>query len=302
MDPVSKLLKVEIANTSPTNYAKLKAMVEGGAVDWDLVTVGGRFIYQGRAQDLLEPIDYKIVDVSKLGKEWYASHGVYTSTGGTVIAWNTKAYPADKGPSSWKDFWDVKNLPGPRGLYKQFVSNYEGALRAADVKREEVYPVTPEKVKLAIAKLTELKPHVKLWWTSSAQPPQLLASGELTMSSAWIGRIIDIQKEKAPVAMTYNDGIAWGNAWVVPKGSAYKELAMKIMNYAITEPVQTLTSAAGSTYGPVLAAAAAKASPAQQELLVTAPQNAKKMLVLDEEQDALYSTKYAEEWNKFQLS
>lgn len=300
MDPASKEFGVDIVNTSPTNYAKFKAMVEGGSVEWDLVTVGGRFIFQGHDQGLLEPIDYTVVDVSQLGKEWYAPYGVYTSTGATIMAWNTNAFPADKGPSSWKDFWDVKNFPGARGLYKPFLYNYEAALRAADVKREEVYPVTPEKVKLAIAKLTELKPHVKLWWTSGAQPPQLLTSGELALSAAWNGRIIDVQREKAPVAMTYKDGLAWGNAWVLPKGSAYKDVAMKIINYAITAPVQSrLVSAA--VYGPVLAAAAAKATPEQQALLVTSPQNAKDMLVLDQSQTAVYSSKYEEEWNQFQL-
>ena len=38
------------------------------------------------------------------------------------------------GPQSWKDFWDVKRFPGPRGLYKCFYYNYEAALLAAGVK------------------------------------------------------------------------------------------------------------------------------------------------------------------------
>jgi putative spermidine/putrescine transport system substrate-binding protein len=300
MDPAEKEFGVQITNTSPTNYAKLKAMVEAKAPEWDMVDVGGRFVFQGREQGLLEPIDYKIVDASKLAKEWHAPYGVFTSTGATVIAWNTKAFPEGKGPSSWKDFWNVKDFRGPRGLYKPFYYNYEAALLAAGLKRDEVFPVSDEKVKQAIAKLGELKPHVKVWWTAGAQPPQLLSSGELAMSSAWSGRILDIKKEKAPVEMTYNDGIAWGNAWVVPKGTPHKELAMKIINYAISEPVQTRLLSAG-TYGPVLASAAAKGTPEQQAVLVTSPQNIKNMLVLDEEQCAIYSSKYEEAWNKFQL-
>jgi ABC-type Fe3+/spermidine/putrescine transport system ATPase subunit len=51
MDPASKKFGAEIANVSPTNYAKIKAMVEAKAVEWDLVDVGGQFIYQGRDQD-----------------------------------------------------------------------------------------------------------------------------------------------------------------------------------------------------------------------------------------------------------
>ena len=90
----------------------------------------------------------------------------------------------------------------------------------AGVTRDEVYPATDEKVKLGFEKLRELKPHVKVWWTAGAQPPQLLSSGEVTMASAWSGRILDVMKEKAPVALTYKEGVAWGNACRGSKGLA----------------------------------------------------------------------------------
>jgi putative spermidine/putrescine transport system substrate-binding protein len=301
MDPYSKKFGIEIVNTSPTNNAKLKAMVEAKAVEWDLVDVGGRTIFQGRDQGFIEPIDYSIVTNAKnLDKGWVTSHGVFTATGATIIAWNDKAYPGGKGPQSWKDFWDVKNFPGARGLYKLFYYNYEAALLAAGLKREEIYPATDEKVKQAIAKCQEIKPHVKVWWTAGAQPPQLLSSGELAISSAWSGRILDALKEKAPIGYTYKDGIAWGNAYVVPKGTPHKETAMKVLNYAISEEAQDRLLAIG-TYGPVLASSAAKATPEQAAKLVMHPSNAKDMLIINDEQAGLYMTKHEEAWNKFQL-
>ena len=141
---------------------------------------------------------------------------------------------------------------------------------------------------------------MKVWWTAGAQPPQLLSSGELALCSAWTGRILAVMKEKAPVAMTYSDGIAWGNAWVVLKGAPHAKLAMEAINYAISEEAQLRLLDAG-TYGPALGAAAAKATPEQQKILVTAPENARKMLIINEEQAALYSAKYDAEWNRFQL-
>src|SRR5436190_1784198 len=115
------------------------------------------------------------------------------------------------------------------------------------------------------------------------------------------GRILAVMKEKAPVAMTYSDGIAWGNAWVVIKGSPHAKLAMEAINYAISEEAQLRLLDAG-TYGPALTSAAAKATPEQQKALVTAPDNAKKMLIINEEQAAQYSAKYEAEWNRFQLA
>ena len=156
--------------------------------------------------------------------------GIFTSTGATVVAWNTKAFPDGAGPKSCEGFLGRQDLPGARGLYKPFYYNYEAALLAAGAARADVYPVTDDKVKLAMEKIRELKPNIKVWWTAGAQPPQLLSSGELAMSSAWSGRVLALMKEKAPVAMTYEDGIAWGNAWVVPKGAPNAKLAMEAMN------------------------------------------------------------------------
>jgi putative spermidine/putrescine transport system substrate-binding protein len=59
-----------------------------------------------------------IPNAKNLDPGWVTPKEVFTSTGATVVAWNTKAFPTDKGPASWKDFWDVKTFPGPRGLYK----------------------------------------------------------------------------------------------------------------------------------------------------------------------------------------
>ncbi len=299
LDPFGKIRGFEVVAASPTNYAKLKAMVESGQPEWDLVNVGGRFIWQGA--DLLETLDMSLIPNARaLDASWVAPKGVFTSTGATVVAWNTKAFPEDKGPKSWKDFWDVKTFPGPRGLYKFFYYNYEAALLAAGTPPADVYPMTDDKVKLAMDKIRELKPNVKVWWTAGAQPPQLLSSGELAMSSAWSGRVLAIIKENAPVAMTYNDGIAWGNGWVVPKGARNARLAMEAINYAISPEAQARLLDLG-IYGPVLGEAAAKGTPEQRKFMVTAPENIKNMLILNEQQAALYSAKYENDWSRMQL-
>ena len=300
MDPASELLGFEIVNASPTNYAKIKAMVDAGAVEWDLVDVGGQFIYQGIEQDLLEPLDYSVIDVSKIDPAWVTPYGVFTSTGATVIAYNTDKFPEGKQPRSWADFWNVEEFPGPRSLYGRFYYNYEAALRAAGVPCDELYPATEEKVQLAFDKLREIKPHVAVWWTSGAQPAQLLATGEVVMASAWSGRVLDVMKENAPVDLTYNDAIAWGNAYVVPKGSPYKDEAMKVINYALTEEAQKALLPLG-TYGPVMESAAAAATPEQAKLYVSYPDNMEKACIFKDEEVAKYVTKYEEDWKKFQL-
>ena len=102
LDPFGKIEGFEVVAASPTNYGKLKAMVEAGQPEWDLVDVGGRYIWQGA--DLLEPLDMALIPNAKaLDPGWVAPKGIFTSTGATVVAWNSKAFPEGAGPKSWKD-------------------------------------------------------------------------------------------------------------------------------------------------------------------------------------------------------
>lgn len=301
MDPFAAQKGITINNTSPTETAKMKAMVQANAVEWDLVDVGGRTVWQGAQEGFLDQLDLdKIPNAKALPAQLVAPYGVATSTGATIFAWSTKTIPADAGPQSWADFWDVKRFPGSRGLYKYFYYNYEAALLAAGLKREEVFPATKEKVAQALAKMRELKPHVTVWWGSGAQPPQLLATGELALSSAWTGRILAAAEEGAPIGYTYKDGIAWANWWVVPKGSPYKDLAHEVINYALgVDPQSKMLDL--KTYGPVLAAATAKADAATQKILVMSPDNLKDMLLLNEQEAYKYSHDYEEQWNQLML-
>ncbi|HVJ40412.1 MAG TPA: ABC transporter substrate-binding protein [Dongiaceae bacterium] len=301
MDPFAAAKGITINNTSPTETAKIMAMVQAKAVEWDLVDVGGRTVWQGAKDGFLEQLDLdKIPNAKALPAGMVAPYGIATSAGATIFGWSTKAFPADAGPQSWADFWDVKRFPGPRGLYKLFYYNYEAALLAAGVKREEVYPVTEEKAKMALAKVKELKPNVTVWWGAGAQPPQLLSTGELALSSAWSGRMLAAAKENAPIGFTYKDGIAWANWWVIPKGSPYRDLAHEVLNYALGEEPQSRLLDL-KTYGPVLGAAAAKADAATQKILVMSPDNIKDMLILNEQESDNYSRAYEEAWNQLML-
>ena len=55
-------------------------------------------------------------------------------------------------------------------------------------------------------------------------------------------------------------------------------------------------------YGPVLPAAVAKASASERLLLVTAPENLARMVVINAEQAAIYAHRYEDAWTAFQAS
>src|SRR5207248_10099048 len=118
---------------------------------------------------------------------------------GTFIWATVLDYNADKlknPPASWAKFNDAKKFPGKRGLRKGAKFTMEIALLADGVKPEEVYKVlgTKEGVERAFKKLDTIKPNIQ-WREAGAQPPQLLAAGDLVISSAYHGRNAEGTKE-----------------------------------------------------------------------------------------------------------
>ncbi len=55
---------IKIVDTSPTDFGKLRAMVESGNVVWNITEIGGQDGYRVTQMGLSEPIDRAIVDRS----------------------------------------------------------------------------------------------------------------------------------------------------------------------------------------------------------------------------------------------
>ena len=72
-----------------------------------------------------------------------------------------------------------------------------------------------------------------VWWERGAQPPQLLASGELAMAVAYNGRIDAANRQDGQ-----NFAISWpGNlytldSWVIMKGTPNRDRALQFLNFA----------------------------------------------------------------------
>ena len=104
------------------------------------------------------------------------------------------------GPKTIADLFDTKKFPGKRGLWKNPATNLEFALMADGVAPADVYKLlsTKEGVNRAFKKLDTIKKDI-VWWEAGAQAPQLLASGEVTMTTAWNGRIFRRQQGRQGV-------------------------------------------------------------------------------------------------------
>src|SRR5918993_1067098 len=189
-DPFQKSTGIRVKLDGPTDYGKLKAMVESGNVSWDVVDVEGDFAVAAAQQGLLEPIDFSVVDRAKLDPRFTSDHFVGSFYYSFVLGYNKSAL-GGKEPKSWADLFDTKAIPGKRTFYKWSAPGVlEIALLADGVAPDKLYPLDLDR---AFKKLDSIKSEI-VWWSGGAQSQQLLASGEAPLGQFWNGRVFAVQK------------------------------------------------------------------------------------------------------------
>ncbi|MCF3934222.1 ABC transporter substrate-binding protein [Acuticoccus sp. M5D2P5] len=227
-EPYTEKTGVQILHEDKSNQALagIRSQVEAGNVTWDVVDMLQSDAQRACDEGLLVEIEFD---------EWLApapdgtpaSEDFIEGTTGdcfvpqilyaTMFAYNTNAFP-DGGPKTIADVWDLEKFPGTRSLEKIPQKNLEWALMADGVPADEVYELlaTEEGQDRAFAKLDEIKGNV-IWWEAGAQPPQLLADGEVTIASAYNGRIFNAQvNEDQPFEIMWDGQMFEVDGWVVP--------------------------------------------------------------------------------------
>ena len=238
--------------------AQVRAQVETGNVTWDVVDLEGMDTLLGCDEGLLQEIDYAGLEPAPDGTPPAEDFppdmldcGVGLLVYATIYAYNTKLLPGDK-PSTMADFFDLEKFPGRRGMRRSPYSNLEFALVGDGVPADQVYAVlsTPEGLEQAFRKLDTIKDQV-IWWETGAQPPQMLADGEVLMSTGYNGRIFSAQAlEKQPLSIVW-DGQVQGVGYLnIVAGAPNTELAKQFIAFA-SSTRSAANVASYISYGPV---------------------------------------------------
>ena len=230
LEPYSALTGVEFQESEESSNATIKAQVESGNVEWDVVDVGNDFGLDGNA-DLLEELDYTLIKQDEILDGFATKYRVGDITYGVVLAYNTDQ-TAGKVPEGWADFFDTAKIPGKRGLWKYSTGGVlEFALMADGVKPADLYTPTLD-VERAIRKLDTIKDDI-VWWGSGAEHQELIGSGEVAMSMVWNGRGYSAKHtDNKPVEIQWNQQILTADYFVVPKGTPNKQVAMEFIAWA----------------------------------------------------------------------
>jgi len=262
--------------------AKIKAMVEANAITWDVIDVDTATALQGCAEGALETIDWAKLGLDRANfigadlMECAVPNIVY----GTVFGYDTSKLA--EGPTSINDFFDLAKFPGKRGVQKNPTVNLEWALIADGVDAKDVYTVlaTPEGVDRAFKKLDTIKSEI-IFWEAGAQAPQLLADGQVVMTSGWNGRLqTAIDADKKPFKIVWDhQGLDW-DWWAITKGTPKIEEAYRFVAFA-SQPAPMADQTNYIAYGPANRDAIPNVNPATLPNLPTAPDNLKTAFNVD---------------------
>ena len=263
--------------SGPTEGA-IAAQFESGKPTWDLVDADPFSAQALGRKGMIEPIDYAVVDKSKMrpGFAWeYAASTYFFSY---IIAYDSSKF-GDKVPTGMADFFDVEKFPGKRSLYKWGAGMWEAALMADGVKPSELYPLD---LKRAHAKIAAFKDNVVSYWGGGAESQSVLLNGEASMALIWSTRAGLIEKDSGgAIKFIWDQGLISPGALAVIKGNpGGKENAMKFIASA-QDPKKQLVMFEMLGQGPANPAADALLTPEQARLSPVDPANMAKQVALD---------------------
>ena len=247
--------------------AQIRAQVETGHVNWDVVDMDTRDTLLACDEGLLEEADYESLppapDGTPASSDFVAGYdvdcGVKSLFFSMIYAYNEEKLTGPR-PATMADFFDTETFPGRRGLRRGPNVNLEFALVADGVPVDQIYEVlsTPAGVDRAFRKLDLLKPQA-VWWETGAQPPQMLADGEVVMSMAANGRIFTAQTlDKQPLVIVWDGQLLMPGHFAIVAGTPRLEAARRFIAFASsTQSLANITKYIA--YGPMRRSAMALA-------------------------------------------
>lgn len=245
--------------SSDNPAAPIKSMVEAGNITVDVADLEFTDAIRLCDEGLLEELDLASLPPAPDGTpatedflpEALTPCAVGTMTFSTVYGFDTTKFPGEK-PSALADFFDLQKFPGKRGMRRGPKINLELALMADGVPPDQVYEVlaTPDGVDRAFAKLDSIKPEI-VWWQAGAQPPQLLADGEVVMTTAYNGRLFSaVVTEGKPFETVWDRHVLELLLFAIPKGAPNKDEAWEFIKFA-TGTQRLADQTKWISYGPV---------------------------------------------------
>lgn len=265
IEPWAKDNSAAVDQDSPTDYAKLSAMVEAGKVTWDLVDTEPFYPIQECGKSV-EKLDLTGIDTSKLPEGTVNECSVPLWGYSLMLVYNKDKYDANP-PRSFADFFDLAQYPGTRSAPANVTAGpLEAALLADGVQPSGLYPLDIDR---ALRKWDTVKGKVQFWKTAAVSQQQLEAK-QADIALVWSGRAAEAVRNGAPYKPVWNQNLFGWASLVIPKGTPNKDLAMSAIRDVLTPRTQARLSE-NIAYAPVHEDADPKLNPVYAEYNVADP-------------------------------
>ncbi len=270
-------VRVRQDGSGPTEGA-MQAQFESGSPTWDIVDADAFSAETLGKKGMIEPINYDIVDKSKMrdGFGWEYSASSYFFS--YIIAYDATKF-GDNPPTTMADFFDTDTFPGKRSMYKWGAGMWEALLMGDGVAQADLYPLDLER---AHNKLKDFKEHVISFWGNGAESQTLMLNGEASMALIWSTRARLLEQDtEGDVSFTWQDGVISPGAMAVIKGNpGGAETAMKFIASA-QDPEKQLVMFDMLSQGPANPAADDLIPEDERRFNPVAPDNFAKQIALD---------------------
>jgi spermidine/putrescine-binding protein len=235
--------------TSDDLVAKLRA---GGAETIDLISPSSDAATAIIDADLAAPLDLGRIpsygDLSegfrtlKVARKGDTVYGMPWAFGPNPLIYDTTKIA--KAPESWGVLWDRK-YRGKLSLQDDIatlymVAQYLGLDDPDDPSK--LYNLSDEDLARVKAKMLELRPNVRKYWSTPGDMTRLFQSGEVVMGEGWPLTTNRLRQAKFPAGETIpKEGTtAWADHWVLTKGAKNLDAAYAWLEYAAQPFTQKL--------------------------------------------------------------
>lgn len=236
LEPFTKETGIRVDIVGAPDLAKVKAQIETGNVEWDLIEIPGEWGATGAREGFWEKLDPSLFDLSDLAikpTEYTVPMNIYV--GG--ITWNPKRFGPGKHPRDFADYFDLKKFPGRRTFRKRAGETLEAALLGDGVAPKDIYPID---VNRAFKALDRIRSSIAAWVEATPQTSYLVQTGEVDFSYTYVNRVFATTQAGGgvPLAFSFAQNLIGKEDWAVLKGAPNRENAMKLITYAMRPDTQ----------------------------------------------------------------
>src|SRR4030081_417582 len=212
-DPFTAKTGIKIVDGPFLTDGQIKAMVQTKQYNVDVVYPSANLAIPSAGKNVLESIDYNIVNKSELASGTYTTYGTSIDIYSWALGYRTDKFGGQT-PKPWADFFDIKKFPGKRALPgdNDVPAVLYGALLADGVSPDHLLPLD---VNRALKKLSTIKSSI-VWYATGSQGQDLLKSGEVTMGQEYANRVTSLRDSGSPVDISWDGQVVAGDLLGVP--------------------------------------------------------------------------------------